>query len=54
VEDVMGTLIDDLIHTVERAEQASHHAPVLLTDDAHGPFLVYEQQPAPAALAGVA
>ena len=50
----MGTLIDDLIHTVERAEEATHHAPVLLADDAQGPFLVYEQQHCSAVLAGVA
>jgi len=49
-----GTLIDDLIHTVERAELRIEHTPALVSEDVQVPFLVYEQQPVSAVLAGVA
>ncbi len=50
---LQGTLIEDLIHTVERVQEAATEPEFHLVDT-HGPMVVYETQPAQAALLGVA
>ncbi len=49
-----GTLIDELIETVERAEEATHEAPLLLMEEPQATQMMYKTQPMPAALIGVA